>query len=143
TLALTSLSGGTVNLTLQGPGGVTYALGAVGASNVSKLITDFAAPVAGTYYAVVNGTAGTTYSLVVTRYAGFDTEPNDTIAAARSVLSAQVAGEQRVLGHVIGGGSDLFSLRGTPVTGGLVLAGSKITLGINADGSFITAAGGT
>ena len=90
------VASGTPSLTLQDASGTLLAQGSVGPTNVTSIVTDFTATVAGTYYAVVNSsTSGVAYSLVVTRNAEFDTEPNDTVLNARDVTSRQVAGEQR------------------------------------------------
>jgi len=108
-LALT-LPLGAPTLTLQNASGATLALGAVDATNVSSVITDFTAPAAGTYYAMVSGAGGQTYTLLATRNAEFDTEPNDSPLNAQDVLSRQVAGQQRLLGYVEDGiaGTDLY-----------------------------------
>ncbi|HVK10152.1 MAG TPA: pre-peptidase C-terminal domain-containing protein, partial [Gemmataceae bacterium] len=92
TVVLTSLGTGPVGVTLQNAAGATVASGAG--------LNHFVAPSTGTYYAVVNGLPGTDYSLVVTRNAGFDTEGNNNIASAQSILSPQVAGRQWVLGNL-------------------------------------------
>ncbi|HUR55183.1 MAG TPA: pre-peptidase C-terminal domain-containing protein, partial [Gemmataceae bacterium] len=92
TVVLTSLGSGPVGVTLQNAAGVTVASGAG--------LSHFVAPASGTYYAVVNGLPLTDYSLVVTRNAGFDTEGNNDIASAQSILSPQVAGRQWVLGNL-------------------------------------------
>ncbi|HVX60745.1 MAG TPA: pre-peptidase C-terminal domain-containing protein, partial [Pirellulales bacterium] len=105
TIVLTSFSGQAVQLALFGPGGVPEALENGNATNVCQLISDFAAPSSGTYYAVVSGTPDTDYSLVVMRNAAFDTEENSSAATAQNVLSQQAGGQQRVLGNVGGGGS--------------------------------------
>src|SRR5262249_59620581 len=91
----------------------------------------------GTYTARVTGSGTTQYSLVATRDAALDAELNDTAATAQDIT-----GRHGVIGYAAAG-SDLFSLRGTPVTGSLILSSSKITLGINSDGSFIDDAIGT
>src|SRR5207248_1463155 len=104
--------------------------------NVDQQISNLAVPAGGVYYLSVSGSTGTDYDLVVTRNADFDVENNNTPDTAQNLLGAQVAGEQKVLGHTTGGAADLFSLHGSSFSGSLVLTGSKITLGINDDGSF-------
>src|SRR5262249_15166142 len=86
TVVATALGTGAGGVTLQNAAGATVASGAG--------LNDFIAPATGTYYAVVNGLPGTDYSLVVTRNAGFDTEPNNDIASAQQILSTRVAGRQ-------------------------------------------------
>src|SRR5262249_1280571 len=90
TIAL-QVASGTPSLLLQNSAGTTLALSAAGPTNVSRVITDFTATVAGTYYAVVNNTtSGLTYQLLVTRNAEFDTEPNNTFATAQNIGGAGV-----------------------------------------------------
>src|SRR5262245_11027474 len=98
TLALEAVGAGTFNVELQDGAGAVLATGTGGASNLDKVISNFTATAAGTYYARVSGAAAT-YSLVVTRNAAFDTEANDTFAAAQNV-----SGTQGALGH-LGAGS--------------------------------------
>ena len=66
------------------------ALGTVSA-NVSEVISNFRAPTTGTYYVAVSGAASTGYSLVITRNAAFDTEPNDSFALAQNIDGARGA----------------------------------------------------
>ncbi|HEX5102909.1 MAG TPA: S8 family peptidase, partial [Pirellulaceae bacterium] len=127
---------GDVNVLLQDSGGATLAAGSSGAVNLRKMINNFGPLTAGTYRLAITGQTNTPYTLVVLRDASFDAESNDSYATAQDYT-----GVPGVLGHVTAG-SDLFSLRGTPVSGGLVLAGSKMTLGIATDGSFITGGAG-
>jgi hypothetical protein len=138
TLALTNLSPGNLSLSLENAAGATVATGGTSATNVNSVISDFVAPAAGTYYARVVGTNvnGTNYSLVVTRNAEFNTEGNDSLATAQSLVSTQVAGQQWALGNVTGN-VNLLDLHGTPVSGTLILSSDKITLGIQSDGSYI------
>jgi subtilisin family serine protease len=126
---------GDVNVLLQDSSGATLATGASGPANLRKLIDRHSLP-AGTYRLAITGQGNTPYTLVVLKGAAFDSESNDTYATAQDF-----AGVPGVLGHITDG-TDLFSLRGTPVGGGLVLAGSKMTLGIASDGSFITGGAG-
>jgi subtilisin family serine protease len=101
-IALTSLTGGNVEVTLVAPDGTPLALGAAGATNVDKLINGFVAPETGTYYTRVTGDLGTNYSVVVTRNAAFESEPNDDFDSAQ-----QLSPSQGALGHV-GGASTLY-----------------------------------
>jgi hypothetical protein len=138
TLGLTNLSPGNLSLSLENAAGTTVATGVTGATNVNSIISDFVAPAAGTYYARVVGTnvSGINYTLLVTRNAEFNTEGNDSLAAAQNVISTQVAGQQWALGNVTGN-VNLLDLHGKPVSGTLILSSDKITLGIQTDGSFI------
>lgn len=133
---------GTAGLELQSAAGTTLATASAGPANFDKIISDYVAPTTGTYYARLSSSsfAPSDYTLVVTRNADFDTEGNNSLVTAQAVAGTQVAGRQWAMGYAQGGidPSPLFALRGTPVTGGLVLTGTKLQLGINADGSFIT-----
>ena len=138
TLALTGLSSGDLTLALENSAGTTLALGRTGETSQEQVINSFLATTAGTYYVRLTGTDpdGTDYSLVVTRNAEFDTEPNDSIATAQDIVGPEVAGRRWAVGSVSEGG-DLLGLRGTPVSGPLILSSDKITIGINPDGSYI------
>jgi hypothetical protein len=128
---------GDVNVLLQNAAGTTtLATGTSGATNLTKMISNHGPLAAGTYRLAVTGQTNTPYTLVVLRGAAFDSESNDSYATAQDFT-----GVPGVLGHITAG-TDLLSLRGTPVIGGLVLAGSKMTLGIASDGSFITGGAG-
>ncbi|MFN0053205.1 MAG: CARDB domain-containing protein [Planctomycetales bacterium] len=81
----TTATAGSVALELQNEAGDLLALGATGATNVTSVIQPFVPEVSGRYYARVSGAAGTSYSLVVTRGAEFNTEPNDNPAAAMDI----------------------------------------------------------
>jgi hypothetical protein len=99
TVAVTALSTGNLSVQLQNSAGTTVATGSGGSINVAEVISNFVAPAAGTYFAVV-GSGGVDYSLLVTRNADFDTEDNNDLASAREVLSTPVAGRQWVLGSL-------------------------------------------
>ncbi len=75
-------SGGSAGLELVDGAGVALAQGAAGYSNVTRAISGFVAAVQGRYYAVVTGQT-TDYSLVITRDAAFDLEPNSSPADAQ------------------------------------------------------------
>ena len=100
TIALTSLVGGNVDVTLLAGDGTPLALGVPGATNVDKVIGDFIATISGTYFVKVTGDSGAQYSLVVTRNADFDTEPNHSFDTAQPILATPVEGTQTVLGHL-------------------------------------------
>jgi hypothetical protein len=127
TLFLQSLTTPPVYVSLQNAAGTTLAQG-VGSTPAQNLITDFMAPSAGVYYAVVAGAASTNYNLVITKNAEFSKESNDTLATAQSVLSRQVGGEQQVLGYIgssdvdiykitLGGSAALVAQTSTPADG--------------------------
>ncbi len=92
TLGLTELAG---NLTLELYDG-TAALLAIGmpAGNLSQVINNFVDTTsngtADTYYAVVSGTPGIDYSLVLTCDADFDTEPNGDTGTAQAITPGGV-----------------------------------------------------
>ncbi len=91
-LAVTNLSPEqTVRVELLDSSGTAIATGVGGSTTVSQIISNFHLATAGTYYARVTGGSDVPYSLVVTRNAAFDTEPNDTSAAAQSLDGTQGA----------------------------------------------------
>src|SRR5262249_48799438 len=67
------------------------ATGAAGAANYDRGIANLVLATAGTYYVRVSGGAAATYSLVLTRDAAFDTEPNNTSAPAQNITSTHGA----------------------------------------------------
>ena len=80
-------------LDLRDTAGIVLALGAGDADNTDVAIRGFVAPAAATYYARVTGEAGRPYSLVITRGAEFDREPNDTPSEAQDIsIAGQVLG---------------------------------------------------
>ena len=83
TLAVKSLVSAAANVTLLDGGGMVLASGVGGSTNVDSVISNFAAPSGGTYYARVTSGASVTYDLVVTRNAAFDTEPNNSFGTAQ------------------------------------------------------------
>ncbi len=110
TVALTALTGSAAGLTLQvlDGSGTVLATGSAGATNVDRLAT-FTPAATGTYYARLATSSGAvTYSLVVTRNAAFDAEPNDSFATAQDI-----SGVQGVLGAVGGSGSATLTLNWT------------------------------
>ena len=89
-LGLEGLTAGTIHVSLENASGTVLAAGTAGAANLSEAISNFSVPAAGTYYAHltafqsnVNVTQPVSYSLVVTRNASFDAEPNDSLATAQ------------------------------------------------------------
>ena len=100
TLALEVQGSPTSTLDLIDSIGNVVAAGTTGATNVDRVIAHFQTAASGSYFARVGGTASTAYNLVVTRNAGFDTEPNDSLATAQDIT--QDAG---VLGAIAPTGS--------------------------------------
>jgi hypothetical protein len=98
TLAVTAQKAANVSVSLQDSQGNTLATGISpgSGSNVNSAIDNFVAPAAGTYYAVVTGTTGAPYSLVVNRDADFDTEVNGSFATAQNI-----SGTKGVLGDIL------------------------------------------
>ncbi len=98
TLAIAGQKSSAVGVTLENSAGTVLATGASpgSGSNVSSAINNFVAPAAGTYYAVVTGPTGSTYGLVVTRGADFDTEVNGSFATAQNI-----SGTGGVLGDIL------------------------------------------
>ncbi|MHC4201939.1 MAG: pre-peptidase C-terminal domain-containing protein, partial [Planctomycetota bacterium] len=90
TLALTALTGGPVDLELRDGGGALVTAGFGGASNVDRVIENFVSTGGGTYYARVMGN-DSDYTLVVTRNATFDVEPNDVVTSAQEIGPGDVA----------------------------------------------------
>ena len=78
-----------------GPATATLAVGTAASTNVSEAISNFRVPTTGTYYVAVSAAAGTSYSLVITRSAAFNTVPNNTIATPQNI-----DGTQGVLGAI-------------------------------------------
>ena len=105
TLAVTNLSAGNVTVDLLNSSGTVLASGISGPTNLTKVINNFNIASAGTYYVRVSGDTYVTYSLVVTRGAAFDTEPNDSFAAAQSM-----DGTAGVLGYLTSSNNDWYSL---------------------------------
>ena len=101
-LVVTSLNGSAVRLELQDSLATPVALTTTDSSERSAVVREFVAPSDGTYFARVTGDVGAAYSLVVTRDAAFDVEPNDW--AGDDVPDITLAGA--ALGHARVGGLD-------------------------------------
>ena len=108
-IAVNGVAGGRLALELQDAAGVPLAIGAAGV-NVSSSIQPFVPATSGRYYAYVTGDADQSYSLIVTRDAEFDIEPNDSPASAM-----EIGQSHRVLGSL---GSKFGGTGGT--TGGTI-----------------------
>ena len=107
-VALKHLSSSGSTIFLENNVGSVLASGATGATNFDEGISNFVVPSLGAYYVRVTGTAAATYSLVLTTNAAFDTEGNNTFAAAQPL-----DGNQGVLGHVGGAGANSLTLSAT------------------------------
>ncbi len=102
TFALTGPAiGGTV--TLENSSGTVLAQSRTGATNFGQLINGFVAPATGTYFVRVSGEGGE-YTLVATRNADFNTEPNNTFLATPAQALVRTAEGHRAIGHVGGAG---------------------------------------
>src|SRR5262249_18473758 len=101
-VALKNLTGSGTNVFLENASSV-LATGAAGATNYDRGISSFTLTAPGPYYVRVSGGGAATYSLVVTKNAAFDTEPNNTAATAQAL-----DGNQGAVGYVQGGGSTGF-----------------------------------
>jgi hypothetical protein len=90
-----------VLLQLLGPDGTVLQTGAAGPTNLSLVLSDFIAPVTGTYYALLTG-AGIprSFDMVITRGADFDTHPNGSFATAQDIT-----GTVGALGAIVATGS--------------------------------------
>lgn len=99
TLAVKSTGAVVASVDLLDSGGATLATGAGGPTNVDRVISNFAAGTSGTYYARVTSASSVPYNLVVTRNAAFDTEGNDSFAAAQVI-----DGNKGALGSIVGTG---------------------------------------
>ena len=99
-VGVAGLTAGALHVSLTDASGTVLAVGAAGATNLAETISDFAVAAGGTYEVLIYGDAGVNYSLVVTRNASFDTEPNDLLTTPQPVQAARVSGQQTVLGCV-------------------------------------------
>ncbi|HVT88475.1 MAG TPA: M36 family metallopeptidase [Tepidisphaeraceae bacterium] len=90
-IALASLSGsGSPATKLYDASNNLLASGTTTATNVQNAIANFVAPANGVYYVQVSG-ANNDYSLVTTRGAAFDFEPNSTRSQSQVIGSSRVA----------------------------------------------------
>ncbi|HKD36801.1 MAG TPA: dockerin type I domain-containing protein, partial [Pirellulales bacterium] len=102
TLAAVGQKSTSVTVALENSQGTTLASGASPGSgaSVNSIIDNFVAPSAGTYYAVVTGATGASYSLVVTRDSDFGTETNGSSSTAENIDSSKGA-----LGDILASGT--------------------------------------
>jgi extracellular elastinolytic metalloproteinase len=101
-----------VHVALVDPNGVLTP-GVTGATNVNEVVSNYVAPVTGTYYLRAGGAVALTdYQAAVVIGGAFDAEPNDSFATAQSL-----GGGTPVLG-AISGSDDWFQIA-VPAGGGL------------------------
>jgi hypothetical protein len=108
TLVLTALEAADatfdLNVDLEDAGRTVLAQGLQDAENVNQAIRGFVAPTSGTYYARISGSADHLYSLVISRGAEFELEPNSSSSNAQNIsLTGQVLG---ALGGTNSSGTD-------------------------------------
>jgi extracellular elastinolytic metalloproteinase len=89
TIAATGLSTGTLNMDLRDAADAVLAAGVTGSTNVTSVISNFTVASSATYYVRVSGNANVNFSLVITKNAAFDTEPNDSTSTPQNVGSLQ------------------------------------------------------
>jgi hypothetical protein len=89
-----------LELQLQDALGNVLATGAASGISADFAISDFHAPAAGTYYAVVLASRAPRYRLLASLDATIDLELNDTTSTAQLIESRAVDGAQRVLGRI-------------------------------------------
>jgi large repetitive protein len=114
TLAVKSLGSSPAKLTLEDPSGATVAsgvtpvkglnlsLGIPGSTETTpdSLVTDFVVPSSGTYYALVTGTPGRAYSLVITRNTELANGGNLNQATAQPVIGRLGDGMEKAVGYL-------------------------------------------
>ena len=103
TLVANNLTAGQLQLQLENGSGQTPALGGSDANNVSQYIDGFVAPSSDYYYASVTGSSNVQYSLVVTRNAEFNLEPDDFFRPGQSLF-----GLQTLIGHLDANTNDYY-----------------------------------
>lgn len=119
-IGLETLAGGTANFELLSSSGAVLASGVAGPDNIDRVLANFQADEGGTYYLVVTGPVGATYSAVVTKNAALDSEPNTTISQFQPVFGGQGEDDQWLLGHV-GSGDDARDLYKVSLAAGATL----------------------
>lgn len=132
TLALVGQKSATVSVALENSQGTTLASGAspgTGAS-VNSIIDNYVVATAGTYYAVVTGTTGASYSLVVTRDSDFGAQTNGSFSTAENIGSSKGA-----LGAILAAGTT-ENWYAVNVTAGDAILLNTITPG-SATGQFV------
>ena len=105
TLAFKTLGLGTLHVDLIDDGGNVLTSGTAGNTNVSEAIQIPAVLADTTCYARISGSMASEYSLVVTRGADFDLEPNSGPAPWNgSGLAQTIGANSTVLGHAVSSG---------------------------------------
>ncbi len=97
-VALKNLTGSGAAVSLQDANGNVLASSVAGATNFDQVINNFVASSTGTYYLAVTGASAATYSVSVTKNATLGVEANNSLSTAEPIVSAEVSGDQRVLG---------------------------------------------
>ena len=101
TIGLVGQAGGEAVFSLISPSGQKLALSSDdAATNFDAVVSDFVVASTGKYFVRVSGDLGTTYSLVVTRNADFETETNNSIETADDLLAAEVGGARWAMGSL-------------------------------------------
>jgi hypothetical protein len=116
-LSLAGADPGQLDLALFDADGTLLAEGQSGYDNAAAAIEHFVADQAGTFYVQVKGSGD--YNLVANRNATMDLEPNDDLAGARQIRSAQVDARQWVVGELgeggaSGGDADVYAVTLSP-----------------------------
>jgi hypothetical protein len=87
-LVVTALAAGNVNVQLTDGNGLVLVLGTAGSTNLTNAVRNWNVVLnSGTYYARIFGDGNLPYSLVVTRNLAFDSEPNNSAAAAQPLAT--------------------------------------------------------
>jgi len=93
TIGLSRLNMRSSTVELFDSSGQLLAAGTAGSANLDSAIGNFVAPETGRYYARITGGEGAEYSLVVTRQADINIEPNDSFDTAQDItLTGVVVG---------------------------------------------------
>jgi hypothetical protein len=100
-------------------------------SNLDDRITNFVAPVSGTYYAHVTG-IGRDYSLVLTRNADFDTKPNNSFLPSPAQYLVPTATGQAVALGAVGYAGNLKDIYEVSMQEGQTLVAQTATPGAGA-----------
>src|SRR5262249_37447951 len=110
---------GPAHVALVNSTGTILATGRAG-PNGSEIISDFIAPGAGTFYALVGGTGSGQYTLLVTRNATLDSDPNTSFDTAQELVASATGAQQYVFGNVGNTGISsphvLYFTDGGPIT---------------------------
>ena len=111
-VTLTAGERNTASLTALTPSGLSISVldgsGAVVQSGVAGTTT-FTVPTSGVYYLQINGGPSADYSLVVTKNAAFESEPNDSLPSAQNIT-----GVPAVLGALTAGSASPFAASPAP-----------------------------